>query len=903
MRVVAAAMTSRLRKVEVVAMLKSSESIIRRRGGRRASVAGTASGENAVKTRRDPPPPPPWWLAPRWVLALSALARLLAAPLTRTYAAPDELWQGPEVAHGLAFGARAWRRTWEWAPPPAGAALRSHAHPALLAAAAYAPVHALEAALEAWGGGAGAGGGGNGGSGNGGSGSGGSGSGGSGSGGGIGGAAAERLATGLVLPLLWLAPRLVHALAAAAGDAATFLLARRLFGCAAARWALALQLCSHFALFAAARPFSSGLEAALQAAAALAWRAALDEALGVGGGGCGDGAPGRSGGAGGGVGIAIAPPVAGRGGLGAAAAAGLLAGLAFVVRPTSALLWACLAPAAVAQVGLGAAWRLAWRAALPAALAAAALASALDRWLYGAWVLPCLRFFFFNAAGGGGDALYGAYPPLWYLYNGLPAVAGLQLPLLLHAAWALFGAGAGAGAGEGEGAGILGAEGKANGEGEAEGEGEDEDAGEPAALARRLPAAARWWRARELALAAAGVVAALSLASAHKEHRFLLPLVPVLSALGGRSAAALWARLGAPPPGAGAGAGTGTRARARLRASAVAPAPLPWRARAAAGALAAAAALSLGAGLFLNLVHQRGPVAAAEALARDAARARFRLLPALALTPAGPETLLPPPLPLRALMQAHALAPCHALPFFAVVHYEVQLLGLDCSPAARLPMEATTGGGGGGGGRLREGACARGGPACCGGAAPALSESDAWQRAPARLLRALYGDAAGLGAPRARPRLCALLAGPAAAAAAEAAEPFAEEEAALGGDEVAAQPEAFALEFGAEACRARLREMREKEEKEEVEAGTGTEARARARPRAVRRLPTHVVMFDTDAARPDVAAWLAAANFSLPAGRAFAHSPLSGDAHAAGPEPREVRVYAHECWLAATAAL
>ena len=92
-------------------------------------------------------------------------------------------------------------------------------------------------------------------------------------------------------------------------------------------------------------------------------------------------------------------------------------------------------------------------------------------------------------------------------------------------------------------------------------------------------------------------------------------------------------------------------------------------------------------------------------------------------------------------------------------------------------------------------------------------------------------------------------------------------------------------------------------------AGAGTGAGAGPVWPRVRRLPTHVVIFDTDAERPGVAAWLAASKFSLPRGRSFPFSALPGplqlrgDAHAApGGEPREVRVYSHACWVDAVAA-
>ena len=45
-----------------------------------------------------------------------------------TYFNPDEFWQGPEVAHRLAFGYG--HLTWEWSQK---AQLRSAAHPAIFA--------------------------------------------------------------------------------------------------------------------------------------------------------------------------------------------------------------------------------------------------------------------------------------------------------------------------------------------------------------------------------------------------------------------------------------------------------------------------------------------------------------------------------------------------------------------------------------------------------------------------------------------------------------------------------------------------------------------------------------------------------------------------------------------------
>ncbi|KAL4552220.1 hypothetical protein Ndes2526B_g06447 [Nannochloris sp. 'desiccata'] len=52
--------------------------------------------------------------------------RLIYASIARTAFAPDEFWQGPEVAHQMVFGYG--HLTWEWA-----AGLRSYLHPSIYA--------------------------------------------------------------------------------------------------------------------------------------------------------------------------------------------------------------------------------------------------------------------------------------------------------------------------------------------------------------------------------------------------------------------------------------------------------------------------------------------------------------------------------------------------------------------------------------------------------------------------------------------------------------------------------------------------------------------------------------------------------------------------------------------------
>jgi phosphatidylinositol glycan class B len=306
-------------------------------------------------------------------------------------------------------------------------------------------------------------------------------------------------------------------------------------------------------------------------------------------------------------------------------------------------------------------------------------------------------------------------------------------------------------------------------------------------------------RARAPAAAALALLLALSLA-AHKEHRYLLPLGP---------AASLYAGLALGGGGGGA---------APLR---VAP-PL----------LGAAAAAGWAAAYYVAALHQRGPVAAAEFVARAAA----------ASAPSG-----------RA-PSVHFLTPCHAAPLFAVLHYpRVEALFLDCSPGAAA--------GGPIGAAPRAAVCEASG--CCGARAPLplLTESAAWAADKGALLEALYG-AAGCNAPRA----CARDAGGAGAPRADG--------------RGAVPPARFAWAFGSPQCRAAM---------------GAPPAAATALP-----CPTHAVLYDTDAAAPAAAAWLATGGYELAA--AFPMGWVQGDAHAVAEgrgSPKAVGVWVHPCWSAA----
>jgi hypothetical protein len=458
--------------------------------------------------------------------------------------------------------------------------------------------------------------------------------------------------------LVTLVPKLVHAIAAACLDTVTYYLALVVFrDRRAAAGAFLCQLVSWFNFFGMVRPFSNSLEAALCGAALLAWlraratswnSAKSGSVIGVG------------------VRKASARPLV--------AVAAALAALSVLVRPTAVLVWVPLCVFSFVIDGVaGAAYKAA--IVVPVALGVLALGAGLDHHLYGSWTLPLLSFFRFNLLQGN-DALYGVYPPHWYLIEGIPAAAGVFLPLLAT----------GVGAASGEQA--------------------------------------------ELAWAATFVLAVLSTA-AHKEHRFLLPLAPIISVYAGRGLVVLYDALAAeeaavaPPAGASRPAGRNTGGLG-------APPRLPRKLRLYLFnvSLAGMVVSNLIAGLFINLVHQRDPVRLVEHIAASAEAAAA--LPINYDAGAG-QRIMSGADRLQAVMEVHFLTPCHATPFYSVVHAPVAMLQLECSPGPRLGAAAG----------VRRRADASGAPGCLWDAAaaawPALSETDAWLDDPAKFLVAAYG--------------------------------------------------------------------------------------------------------------------------------------------------------------------
>ena len=382
--------------------------------------------------------------------------------------------------------------------------------------------------------------------------------------------------------------------------------------------------------------------------------------------------------------------------------------------------------------------------------------------------------------------------------------------------------------------------------------------GVPAVLGVWAPAivgglcAAHTQATRAPIVAAAALVAALSLAS-HKELRYLAPFVPLVAVYAGRGAtsggAPFWAKRWATP---------------------------------------AAIAINALAAAYVLAVHQRGPVAAVEFVAREGKR-----LLAMSKTTQSQNQINTPTWREQwatlaeelAPLAMHQLMPCHAAPAYATLHWPIEFLLLDCSPGATL--------GGGVASRARDralsAAAAAGGAACMGAAAlPPISESRAWVLNKTALLSAMYGLA-----PK-RPRVCmgigekltktetaflplwASLIEPEPKVQGETDDAAAKAEAAASAL-FSVPPVAFVQAFGSTSCAAAL---------------------AAVAPLPARSLPSHMLLYNTDAAEPGVAKWLSAQGFAVAASFSMGH--VQGDSHAKAEgrgEPSAVIVFEHECWL------
>jgi hypothetical protein len=275
--------------------------------------------------------------------------------------------------------------------------------------------------------------------------------------------------------------------------------------------------------------------------------------------------------------------------------------------------------------------------------------------------------------------------------------------------------------------------------------------------------------------------------------------------------------------------------------------------------------------MFINLAHQRQPVAVAEHLAATAAGA------------AGVPTVFSEDgrrqdRALQEAMSVHFLVPCHSTPFADVIHAPVELRQLDCSPWPRLGAAA---------GVRRRAALAQHleprVPECVWSTVvwPALSETDAWLHDPARFLLAAYGpdprppavcDASAAAAPTATTRT-------GSPRVAHAAHPHPASWS-LAQEPPRADPDdATFLTLAAGFAASYL----------DAAARRGCDVAGR-----YRQLPSHIVMTVESALLPDVRAFLDAQHYQPAPGFARFAEP-------AGPrgqprDPEALLVFAHHCW-------
>lgn len=221
------------------------------------------------------------------------------------------------------------------------------------------------------------------------------------------------------------------------------------------------------------------------------------------------------------------------------------------------------------------------------------LGCAVDRTFYGFWAVPSLGNFHFNVVLGNGS-LYGTHPSLWYLYAGLPAICGVLLPFLLWSA---------------------------------------------------VDATAGQWRPSErdnplpTLFAIISPYIALHSVSAHKEFRFLLPILPLVCILVGQKVSKIVE-------------GTESSTHAQLR-----------RCKLLFKGLLVSNFPHL---IYLSMIHQRGPIALNQFLsARMEENARSYTV--------------------------HYLMGCHSAPVYSHLHMpnsNVTVRYLDCSPECRSDEEA-----------------------------------------------------------------------------------------------------------------------------------------------------------------------------------------------------------------------
>ncbi|KAG0553836.1 hypothetical protein KC19_12G042800 [Ceratodon purpureus] len=196
-------------------------------------------------------------------------------------------------------------------------------------------------------------------------------------------------------------PRVFQSVFAAVGDLYLYKLSHRLFGERAAQWALFCQLSNWFNFFCMPRTFSNCMETVLTTIALYHWWPMSKTNARV--------------------------------GLLTSRQLGIIsAGLACVMRPTSAIIWLYVGMAHWRETSNKRQYIL--EDVLPIGAFCLGFMTVVDRIMYGKWTFVLVNFFKFNFLSPGGD-FYGTHPWHWYFTQGLPVMAFTFLPLTLAGMW------------------------------------------------------------------------------------------------------------------------------------------------------------------------------------------------------------------------------------------------------------------------------------------------------------------------------------------------------------------------------------------------------------------------------------------------------------------------------------
>ena len=343
-------------------------------------------------------------------------------------------------------------------------------------------------------------------------------------------------------------------------------------------------------------------------------------------------------------------------------------------------------------------------------------------------------------------------------------------------------------------------------------------------------------------------------------------------------------------------------------------------------------ATNAGVAGYINFVHQSGPVAVAEKLATIAANAVTRSATVINTEGRATGATSAVALAQQSLMSVHFWMPCHSTPYYATIHAPIAMLQFDCAPHAdarrREIAHYRYAGNTSDDERLVESI-----------AWPVISESEAWRVAPELLLRALYG-------PQPEPPLvCAYRAVQhtssnvtpvlvRATASLHALWDLLREgfDIIFDDDTVTAENVDHAEELGEvvpwstplvhlhpslwhslSGSIAHANEMTHATTATGFLAAFGADRRRALTSRTdhhpvvavaakhvaeYRDLPTHVVVFDSDAERPQVASYLVTHQYALIHSYFYTHVPADAHARRETREPSRVLLYEHPCWTA-----